>query len=71
MIFLGIAGLFSGPGVSKITSVLIVILGIIAIALGGLSLTQPIYAAILIGVCLIIQGISLYISEYFFLFFQN
>ncbi len=63
MLLLGIIGLFSGPGVSKAASILIIILGIIAFILGGLSLDQPLYAAILIGVCLIIQGIRLYIAE--------
>jgi uncharacterized membrane protein HdeD (DUF308 family) len=62
MILLGITGLFA-QGMSKIASILIILLGIIAFALGGLSLTNPLYAAILIGVCLIIQGVRLYVAE--------
>ena len=63
MIFIGIAGLFSGEGVSKLASILIIILGIIAFILGGTSLTNPIFAAVLIGVALIIQGVRLYVAE--------
>ena len=63
MILLGIAGFFSGQDMSKIASVLIIILGIIAFILGGFSINNPIYVAILIGICLIIQGVRLYISE--------
>lgn len=62
MILLGITGLFA-QGMSKIASILIILLGIISFALGGLSLTNPLYAAILIGVCLIIQGVRLYVAE--------
>ena len=57
MIILGISGIFAGPQVSKISSILIVILGIISFALGGFSIAQPLYAAILVGVSLILQGI--------------
>ena len=64
LILLGIVGIFSGEGVSKVASILIIILGIVAFALGGTSLTNPLFAAILIGVALIIQGIRLYISEW-------
>jgi len=63
LILLGIAGIFSGEGVSKIASILIIILGIVAFYLGATSLTNPLFAAILIGVALIIQGVRLYISE--------
>lgn len=62
MIIAGILGLLSGSQVSKIFSVLMIILGIISFALGGLSLDQPIFAAILIGVALIVQGIRLYLE---------
>lgn len=63
LILMGIAGIFSGQGVSRIAAVLLVILGIIAFALGGMSLTQPLFAAILIGVGLIVEGVNIYLSE--------
>jgi hypothetical protein len=62
LILAGIAGLISDSQMSKIASILIVILGIISFALGGLSIDQPIFAAVLIGVALIIEGIGLYIE---------
>lgn len=62
MILAGIAGLVSDSKISKIASVLIIILGIISFALGGLSFSQPIFAAILIGVGLIVEGIGLYLE---------
>ena len=62
LILAGIIGLISDTQTSKIASILIVILGIISFALGGLSIDNPIFAAALIGVALIIQGIRLYID---------
>jgi len=62
MILAGIAGLISDSQISKIASVLIIILGIISFALGGFSIDQPLFAAILIGVGLIIQGVRLYLE---------
>ena len=62
MILIGVAGIFAGEGISKIASILIIILGVIALGLGGFSLTQPIFAAVLIGVALIIQGVRLYVA---------
>ena len=61
MIVLGITGLISGENVSKIASIMIILLGFISFIVAGFSLAQPLYAAILIGVCLIIQGIRLYL----------
>ena len=49
LILIGIVGIFSGENVSKIASVLIILLGIISFILGGLSLNNPLFAAILIG----------------------
>ena len=63
MVLAGIAGLVSGSQISKIASVLIIILGIISFAFGGLSIGQPIFAAILIGVALIIQGVRLFLEK--------
>ena len=48
--------------ISKIASVLIIILGIISFALGGFSIDQPLFAAVLIGVALIIKGVGLYME---------
>ena len=62
LILAGIVGLFSGPQMSKIASILIIIFGIISCALGGLSIDQPLFAAILIGVSLIVKGVSLYLE---------
>lgn len=62
LILLGISGIFA-EGVSKLASILIIILGIISFALGGFSITNPLFAAILIGVALIVQGVRIYISE--------
>ena len=59
MLLAGIIGLISDTQISKIASVLIIIMGIISFALGGFSIGNPLYAAILIGVCLIIQGIGM------------
>ena len=63
MILTGVTGLISGSQISKIASVLMIILGIVSFAFGGLSIGQPLYAPILIGIGLIVQGISLYLSE--------
>ena len=62
MILAGIIGLISDSQISKIVSVLIIILGIISIALGGFSIDQPIFAAVIIGLGLIFEGISLYLE---------
>lgn len=62
MILAGIAGLISGGQMSKIASIAIIILGIISFALGGLSIDQPLFAAVIIGLGLIIEGIGLYIE---------
>ena len=58
----GIVGLISDSGISKIASVLIIILGIISFAIGGFSIEQPLFAIILIGVALIIEGVGLYLE---------
>ena len=62
MVLAGIAGLISDSHMSKIASALLVILGIVSFALGGLSIDQPLFAAVLIGVALIIQGVRLYLE---------
>ena len=62
MVLAGIAGLISGPQISKIISILIIVLGIISFALGGLSFSQPVYAAFIIGLALILEGVRLYLE---------
>ena len=62
MILAGIAGIFSESQFGKIASVFMIILGIISFALGGFSIDQPLFAAVIIGVGLIIQGVRLYLE---------
>ena len=62
LILAGIVGLISDSQISKIASIFIIILGIISFALGGFSIGQPLFAAILIGVALIVQGVRLYLE---------
>jgi len=62
MILAGIVGLISDSQTSKIASVFIIILGIISFALGGFSIDQPLFAAVIIGVALITQGVRLYLE---------
>lgn len=62
MIIAGIVGIFSDTQFGKIASIFLIILGIISFALGGLSIDQPLFAAALIGVALIIQGVRLYLE---------
>lgn len=64
MIFVGIAGIFFGfDSISKLTSVLILILGIVALFLAAFSIAQPLYTAILVGICLIMEGITFFASS--------
>ena len=64
LIFIGILGIFAGPDTtSKIISVLILIMGIIAIYFATYSIAQPLYAAILVGICLILEGIGLCLTK--------
>lgn len=60
MIVFGIAGLLSKVSRTSIfSSVLVLIMGILAIAIAIFTIEQPIYIAIIIGVALIIEGIFL------------
>ena len=62
MIIFGIAGLLSKmTNISTFTSILVLIIGIIAIALAVFALSEPIYIAILIGIVLIIEGVNLFL----------
>ncbi|WP_298518588.1 DUF308 domain-containing protein [uncultured Methanobrevibacter sp.] len=64
MIIFGISGLISRMGsISTFTSILVLIMGIIAIALAAFSINQPVYIAIIIGIVLIIEGVALILSN--------
>lgn len=59
LIFAGIIGIVFGlDSISRITSVLILILGFVAAYLAAVSIAQPLYTAILVGICLILEGIA-------------
>ena len=64
MIFFGIAGLMSRMSqLSVLTSILVLIMGIIAVALAAFAIAEPIYIAIIIGVVLVIEGVVLLLSD--------
>ncbi|SDA52589.1 DUF308 domain-containing protein [Methanobrevibacter millerae] len=63
MVVFGILGIISESKLSKMSSLLILIIGIMAIALAVCTTAQPVYAAILIGVCLLIEGIRFFIID--------
>ncbi len=59
LLFIGLVGIFSSFGtMSKLTSVLILILGIVAVLLAAFSMAEPLFVAILVGICLIMEGIA-------------
>ena len=63
LIMVGLSGLFvPGPTVSKLVSALIVLVGFIYIILAVYSITQPLYIAIFVGVCLILEGLNLFLT---------
>ena len=59
MILIGIAGIFSGDQTSKILSILMIILAIVMIAIGALTIDNPMRAPILLGISLIVEGVNL------------
>ena len=64
MIVFGITGLISKmTRVSTFSSVLVLLMGIVLIALAVFALNQPIYIAIVIGIVLIIEGIGLILED--------
>lgn len=63
MILIGIAGIFSGDQTSKILSILMIILAIVMIAIGALTIDNPIIAPILLGVSLIVEGVNLLVLK--------
>ena len=64
MIILGICGLLSKTGkISNFTSILILLMGIVAIALAVFAGNNPLYLAIIIGIVLIIEGIAYLLDD--------
>ena len=64
MIAFGVTGILSkSEHVSNFSSILVLIMGIIAIALAIFAINEPIYIAIIIGIVLIIEGVSLILSD--------
>ena len=58
LIFAGISGIFFGSDtISRVTSVLILILGIVTVYLTFASIAAPLTVAIIVGICLIMEGI--------------
>ena len=58
LIFVGIFGIFFAlDTISRLSSVLIVILGFVVAYLAFASIAQPLYVAIIVGICLIMEGI--------------
>ena len=63
LMFSGFFGIFFGPDTSsKLVSVLVLILGIVSVYLAAASLAQPLYVAIIVGICLILEGVLFLIS---------
>ena len=64
LILAGIFGIVFGFGtISRLTSVFILILGIVAVYLAFVSIAQPLYVAIIVGICLIMEGILFLTSD--------
>lgn len=64
MLVFGISGLISRINTASIlTSIIVLLMGIVSIALAVFSLNQPIYIAIIMGAGLIIEGVSFLIAD--------
>ena len=63
MLLAGVIGLVSDSTMSKLGSAIIFIMGIIAFVLAYFSFTGPLYAAILLGVCLIVDGVCFVVES--------
>ena len=64
LICMGFFGIFFGINTtSRLTSLLILIVGIIAVYLAVYSIAQPLYVAILVGICLILEGLDLLLTN--------
>ena len=64
MIIFGITGLASRVSrISNFTSILVLLMGIVAIALAIFTGNNPLYLAIIIGIVLIIEGIAYLLDD--------
>ena len=64
MILFGITGLVSRASkISNFTSILVLLMGIVAIALAVFAGNNPLYLAIIIGVVLIIEGVAYLLDD--------
>ena len=64
LIFIGMFGIFFALDMmSRLISVFVLILGIVAVYLAFASIAQPLYVAIIIGICLIMEGILFLTSD--------
>lgn len=64
MIAFGIIGLVSKvTKISTFTSILVLIMGILAIVLAAYAISEPIYIAIIIGIVLILEGVNLFLFD--------
>jgi uncharacterized membrane protein HdeD (DUF308 family) len=58
LIFIGIFGIIFGAGIiAKLISVVVLILGIVSVYIASASIAQPLYVAVIVGICLIMDGI--------------
>lgn len=65
MILVGFISIILGPDTkSKVAAALILILGIISFVLGVYSLIQPLYVAIFVGLCLIMEGLMFFSADF-------
>lgn len=65
LILAGISGILFGlDALSKIASVLILILGFVVVYLAAFSSANPVYTAIIVGICLILYGITFLASGF-------
>lgn len=64
MIVFGITGLISRINTATIfTSIVVLVMGIISIALAAYALNQPIYIAVILGLGLIVEGVTFLIPN--------
>ena len=64
LIFIGISGIVYGfETISKAASVLILVLGIISVFFAVYAIAEPFYTAIIVGICLIMYGITFLASN--------
>jgi uncharacterized membrane protein HdeD (DUF308 family) len=65
LIISGITGIIFGPdALSKLASVLILILGFVVVYLAAFAIANPLYSAIIVGICLILEGITFFASGF-------